>query len=249
MFKNRMFIVQWSHNMHNTPLIFRTSEHSCQCSVCEASRSSEADSSGESTSRLPREKQPLPELVLTQSSTGDVPTGSLPVPGEETPLSSTEISGGNNKRYSSSPGRQSVERSDSPRPSCSSSTTASDSIRSNREHRSSHTRTGISHTFTGSLECLESPLSGGDDGHDSPGARMGDISSTDSTPSDDDLSRPRKKLRASQEVVVLGETQNQETWDQVSTTVTDMGGNMGTITIPTRIQWFTYLSYLQSRYG
>uniref|UniRef100_A0AAU7DZK4 NS1 protein n=1 Tax=Rattus rat parvovirus TaxID=3141928 RepID=A0AAU7DZK4_9VIRU len=249
MFRNRMYIFTWSQNMHATSFICRASEHSCQCRVCQTSRSGPAGLGGESTGGLPREEQSISELVHSDSSPDHVSTRSLPVSGEETPLPATEALRGYHQRHSGSPGRESVERADSPRPGCSSSTTTGDSIRSGGEHGSSDPGTGVPHSFTGSLECLESSLSGGSDGYDSGGDGVGTIAGADSTAGLSDPPGSGRKRRASEKMVVLGETKKQKTRDQVSTTVPELGGDMGTLTIPTRLQWFTYLSYLQKQYG
>lgn len=96
---------------------------------------------------------------------------------------------------------------------------------------------------------MESSLSGESDGYDSGGDGMGTTTKPNSTPSAPDLTGSGRKRRASEEVVVLGNSKKQETWNQISTTVPELGGGVGTLTIPTRQQWFTYLSYLQKQYG
>nr|WPH57525.1 NS1 [Ursus thibetanus ussuricus chapparvovirus] len=249
MFRNRMFIFHWSQNMHNTPFICRTSEYSCQCCICQTSRSGETHPSGESTSSLSREEQPLSELVYNESPTGNVSTRSMSISREETSLPTTKASWSDHDRYCSSTTGQSFQRADSPRPSCSSSTTVSNSIRSSGQYRPCDSRTGISHSLTGIVECMESSLPRGDDDNDSTRTRMGSTTDTDSTSSNTDIDRPRRKRKSSQTMVVLGETQNKKTRDTVSTTLTNMDRDMGSLNIPTRIEWFMYLSYLQKHYG
>uniref|UniRef100_A0AAU7E1M7 NS1 protein n=1 Tax=Mastomys rat parvovirus TaxID=3141922 RepID=A0AAU7E1M7_9VIRU len=249
MFKNRMFIFPWTHNMHDTPFVCRISEYSCQCCICQTSRGSEIDSGGQPTSSLSREEQSLSELVPCESSTDYVPTRSMPLPREETPLSATEAGGIYNQRHPGSPAGQPVQRPDSPRPSCSTSTSVSHSIRPYREHRPSDPGAGVPHALSGILECVESDLSGGDDGHDSRGIRVGNLSDSDSSTSSSHLTGPRGKRKRSPEMVVLGKEKGQKTRHQISTSVSVLGGNLGTMIIPTRIEWFAYLSYLQNRYG
>lgn len=249
MFRNRMFIFHWSQNMHHTPFICRASEYSCQCRICQTSRGCEIDPSGESTSSVSREKQSIPELVSEQPTPGNVSTRSMPISGKETSLPTTETSWSDHNRYCSNTTRQSLQRPDSPRPSCSSSTTTGNGIRPGGEYRSSDSRTRIPHTLTGIPECMESTLPRGNNDNDSAGIRMGSPTSSDSTTSDTDIDRPRRKRKSSQKMVVLGETENKKTWDQVSTTIPEMDRDMGTLTIPSRSQWFTYLSYLQNHYG
>nr|AXX39020.1 nonstructural protein NS1 [Mouse kidney parvovirus] len=249
MFRNRMYIFTWSQNMHDTSFICRASEYSCQCRVCQTSRGGQACAGGQSAGSLQREEQSVSELVQPEPSSSYVSTRSLPVSREETPLPAAEGLGSHHQRHCSSPGGESIERTHSPRPSCSTSSSTSDSLRPSGEHRSSDPGAGISCSFSGSLECVESPLSGRDDGDDLPRDRMGEPTSPDSSTGSSDISRPRGKRRHSQEMVVLGETQSKKARDQVSTAVTSMGGDLGTLNIPTRAQWFTYLSYLQKHYG
>ncbi|QHB35439.1 nonstructural protein 1 [Capuchin kidney parvovirus] len=249
MFRNRMYIFSWSHNMHETPFFCRTSEHSCQCRLCQTSRGSQTDTSGEPTSSMPGEKQPISELVQSQSTPSYVPTRSLSLSREETSLSTTETSGSDNERYRCSPTKQPLQRPDSPRPSCSSSTTTSDSIRSDREYRPGYSRTGISHTFPGIPEHLESSFTRGNNEYDSSGTRMGTPTNTNNTTGITDPPRLGGKRSHSEEMVVMGETENKKTRHSFPTTITSMGGDLGTLTIPTRLQWLAYLSYLQQQYG
>lgn len=86
-------------------------------------------------------------------------------------------------------------------------------------------------------------------GHDSGGTRMGDISETDSSTGSSDSPRPRRKRKRSKEMVVLGQEKDKKTRHQISASVSVLGGDLGALTIPSRIEWFAYLSYLQNKYG
>uniref|UniRef100_A0AAU7E142 NS1 protein n=1 Tax=Gerbilliscus rat parvovirus TaxID=3141918 RepID=A0AAU7E142_9VIRU len=249
MFRNRMYIFSWSHNMHATPFVCRTSEYCCQCRICQTSGGSEADPSGESASSLSREEQPISELVPTESETDHAPTRPMSLSGEKTSLPPAKDGRSDHDGYCSRPTGEPIKRPDSPRPSCSSSSSTSHSIRSHREYRPSNPRAGISHSLSGIPECLESHLPRRGDGPDSSGIGMGEISETDSSTSSTDSTRSRGKRKRSKEMVVLGEKESKKTRDTVSTTITSLGGDLGTLSIPTRIEWFAYLSYLQNTYG
>lgn len=258
MFKNRMHIFEWNHNMHNTSFTCRASEHSCQCGVCKTSRSSPPHSSGGTTSSMQRGEQSIQQLVPSTSETSHDATRPMHTPREgemgirtETERAgiSGETSGSHSAGSSSSTSRQSEQRTHSPRPSSSTSTTVAHIIRSYREHRSSNPTKRDGGTGSGSTESMESHGSrhsdmrhGRDDGHS--------ISLTHTATTDSEHSRRSLwKRTASQEMVELGEAKIQKTWDQISATEPDMGGTLGTLSIPTRLQWLMYLSYLQQHYG
>nr|WFP21502.1 nonstructural protein 1 [Molossus molossus chaphamaparvovirus]WFP21506.1 nonstructural protein 1 [Molossus molossus chaphamaparvovirus]WFP21508.1 nonstructural protein 1 [Molossus molossus chaphamaparvovirus] len=258
MFRNRMHIYSWENTMYNTPFICRTSEYSCKCRVCEASRSSEASTSGESTSSLPRGEQPLQQLVSPISETGNVRSRSVSPPGErEMGARAKTKRKGSPRKISGSDSRQSPQhtdsepeqRSDSPGSSSSSSSTTTHSIRSRGKHRSRHPAERDGGSSSGSSEHLGSCRSrrghdrySRDDGH-SPILTHIERSSPDHT------RRSIRKCDLSQEMVVLGQAPTQKTWHSLPTTKPQLGGEMGTLTIPTRLQWYMYLSHLQTHYG
>lgn len=251
MFRNRMHIFQWQYNMHATPFICRISEHSCQCRICQRSRDSEDAASGRTTSPVPREEQSLQQLVQPADSPSNDAARSLLILRKEVQLLATKTSGSNHERYSSSAGGSEIERPDSPRPSCSTSTTTSDSIRSHREHRSSHSRERADHTQSRESEHMVTNITRGGDGNNRKRARS-DRSSSGSVSSDSDTEyfrRYRRKRKAGEEMVVLGSKQTQETRAEIPATESELGRQMDTLTIPTRIQWLMYLSYLQNHYG
>lgn len=249
MFRNRMFIFQWSYNMHDTPFVLRASEHSCKCCICQTSGICETDPSWGTTGSMQREEQSISTMVSSQSTTSNVSTGSLSLSREETSLSTTEISRGHHIRHTSSSTGIEIQCTNSTGSSCSTSTTISDSIRSSREHRPSDPGTGISCSVSGISECVESTINRGDHEHDSRRDRMGTTSDSDSSTSSTHSHRSRGKRKRSKEMVVLGETKTQKTWNQISASQSSMDRDVGTLTIPTRSQWYSYLSYLQTHYG
>lgn len=250
MFRNRMHMFTWQYNMHDTPFICRTSEHSCQCRICQRSRNSEDATSGGTTSEMPREEQSIQQLVQPTEQTSYDAARSMLILSQKTPLSTTEISRSNNRGSSSNTGGSSLECTDSTRPSSSTSTTTAYSIRSSREHRSSNSRERDDSTHTRESEHMVTNITRRDDGNDSSRTRR-DGSSTDSaTDSDSEyFNRLRRKRKASETMVVLGKQKTQENRDQIPTTQCDMDREMDSLSIPTRIQWLMYLSYLQTRYG
>uniref|UniRef100_A0AAU7P2G4 Nonstructural protein 1 n=1 Tax=Hamaparvovirinae sp. TaxID=2809447 RepID=A0AAU7P2G4_9VIRU len=251
MFRNRMHIFTWTHNMHNTHFICRASEHSCQCRICQTSRSGEDVTSGGATSSLPREEQPIQQLVSPTSGSEHIPTGSVPVPREETPVSTAETSGSLHEQPTGDAGRLPIQRSDSARPGSGTGTATQHGLRSSGQHGSGHSTERIPSTQPGSSERVVTHFPGGGDGNPSTGTRS-DASSTDTDSPDTDNScarRYRRKRKDSQKVVVLGGGETQETRAKIPTPEPGLDRALGTLTIPTRIQWLMYLSYLQTRYG
>nr|QTE03946.1 MAG: nonstructural protein 1 [Psittacidae parvoviridae sp.] len=86
MFKNRMFIWDWRYTVKDQPYICRTSEHSCECGHCTASRGgAPADGESESCSVQGGEQSiPSGEESIRSSIPTDVGTGSMRDPGEGT---------------------------------------------------------------------------------------------------------------------------------------------------------------------
>uniref|UniRef100_A0AAU7P160 Nonstructural protein 1 n=1 Tax=Hamaparvovirinae sp. TaxID=2809447 RepID=A0AAU7P160_9VIRU len=253
MFKNRMHIFSWLHNMHNTPFTCRASEYSCQCRLCQTSRGSTAAAGWKSTGGMPGEKQPLQQLVQSAQPSGDVSTRSLPVFGKEIPLPPVQAAaaacGGDSGQSTGSPTGSQIQCTNSPRPSCSTGAATLHGLRPSGEHRPSHSRVRNDSAGTGVSECVESIVSGRGNGDDSGGDSDGSITLTCSESDSDNSGGPRRKRQASEEVVVLGNVQIQKERDQIPTTEHGMGGEMGALTIPTRLQWLMYLSYLQNKYG
>lgn len=258
MFRNRMFIYSWENNMHDTTFHCRTSEHRCKCRVCQESRGSAIAAGGESTGCLSGGEQPVQQLVPTTSQTGNVSTGSLPGSGEGEIYAGTETErergagtneGSHSRQCSSDTGRQQVKCTHSTGLSSSTSTTASHSLRPDREPRSCDTGERANSPELWCAESLGSDGSGHDHDRNRGHNRDGDTTDTDSEPDTRYSRRPIQKRRHSEEMVLMGENQNKKARHQIPTTERRLGGEMGTLTIPTRSQWFMYLSYLQSQYG
>uniref|UniRef100_A0AAU7P191 Nonstructural protein 1 n=1 Tax=Hamaparvovirinae sp. TaxID=2809447 RepID=A0AAU7P191_9VIRU len=251
MFRNRMHIFNWTHNMHNTHFICRASEHSCQCRVCQTSRNSEDAASGGTTSSLSGEEQSIQQLVSPAGSSELLPARSMSVFGEETPIFTTQTSGSFHEQSAGHTTGSQIERTDSAGPSSGAGTTTEHSIRSSRQHGSGHSPDRIPCTQSGGSECMVAHIPGGSDGNISPRVRS-DTSGTDTDTADTDNNsarRHRRKRKDSHKMVVLGTQQTQETRAKIPTPEPGLDWSVGTLTIPTRIQWLMYLSYLQTRYG
>lgn len=251
MFRNRMHIIQWTYNMHATPFVCRISEHGCQCRICQTSRDSEDGASGRTTSTLSGEKQPIQQLVQSTHSPSHDAARSLLILREKTPVPTTETSGSDHERPSCSTAGNEIQCTDSARPSVSASTSTGDSIRSHREHGSGYPGERATSTQSGQPKHMVSDQPRRGHGDHSSGTRH-DGSSTGSNSSDSDTDyfrRYRRKRKASQEMVVLGQSQIQTTRHPLPTTQPDLDREMDTLSIPTRLQWLMYLSYLQTRYG
>lgn len=254
MFKNRMHIFKWEYNMHNAEFICRASEHSCQCRLCQASRGSPSAAGWESAGSMQGREQPFQQLVPSAQSSGDVSPGSLPVSGTQVRIPGKESlgagpSGCDGGRPASSAAGSTIECADSARPGCSTSSTAPYSLRPDWEYGSGDPGERDGGTGGGSTVCLEAIRDRGSGGDGGEGNGDGTDESRKTGGSDSDTRRSRGKRKASQEVVVLGENKTQKTWNLISASESELGGKMGTLSIPTRIQWLMYLSYLQLQYG
>nr|WGD01535.1 NS1 [Chaphamaparvovirus sp.] len=119
MFRNRMWIFEFNHQMKDQPYFPRTSEHSCECSHCATSRGSSSPHGESSPGRMPTANEPLSpgeQSIWTQPES-EMGSGSLSDPGEGTSWS-----------HYSTPGSSStstdVQRTDTARSSIRSCTTA-----------------------------------------------------------------------------------------------------------------------------
>lgn len=252
MFRNRMYIFTWQYNMHSTPFISRASEHSCKCRICQTSRSSPSAARGESAGGVQGGEQPLQQLVSSALYSSDVSTRSLHTSREGEMGTRTEAKKPGGSDGSGSPchaSGQPEQRSNSPRPSSSTSPTITHSIRSRRANRSSHSRERDASSDSGSSESMVTHRSRSD--HDRY-TRRARSSTTPEGSSESDIDNSRRYLRKrknSKELVVLGKAKTQKTRDKIPTTEPRLDREMGSLNIPTRLQWLMYLSYLQTRYG
>lgn len=115
MFRNRMWIFDWLHECKDTLLVYRTSNDRCKCAYCRASCSSESFISESSFSGVPGTEQPVcTEQLVWPLEGGNV--GSGPMPG---------TSGSTAWSYDSTPGSSGSgsdsQRSDISKPGSSSS--------------------------------------------------------------------------------------------------------------------------------
>ncbi|AHF54687.1 NS1 [turkey parvovirus 2] len=76
---NRMWLFEFNHNMRDSVYVCRTSEYSCQCRHCTASRSCSSPHGESSAGRVQRAKQPLPtgEQSIWSDPSTNVGTGPM----------------------------------------------------------------------------------------------------------------------------------------------------------------------------
>nr|QKE54897.1 MAG: nonstructural protein [Parvoviridae sp.] len=96
MFKNRMWIFTFNYTAKDAIYVCRTSEHSCECGPCSASRGGKDPTSSSSSGGVSGSEQPIPpEQSLHAEQSSHVGSGSMSDPGEGTsrgPSSSTSSS-------------------------------------------------------------------------------------------------------------------------------------------------------------
>uniref|UniRef100_A0AAU7P172 Nonstructural protein 1 n=1 Tax=Hamaparvovirinae sp. TaxID=2809447 RepID=A0AAU7P172_9VIRU len=249
MFLNRMYIFRWNYNMHLTSYICRTSEYGCQCRICQASRDSETDIGGRTTSTMSGTEQSIQQLVQSTHSPEYDAARSMLRLSQETSIFTTEISGSDNERPGCSTAGSSVQCSDGSGPSISTSSTTSDSIRSNREHRPSNTRERTLCSQSRESEHMVTHISRGSHGTHSSGTRSDESSSSTSDTDNHHPRKCRRKRKHCETLVELEQSKIQKTGTTLSTPESNLDREMDTLTIPTRLQWLMYLSYLQTQYG
>nr|USH59384.1 NS1 [Chaphamaparvovirus carnivoran1] len=251
MFRNRMFIFYWNFDMANTELIFRNSNESCECCSCKRSCGRETSVNIEPTSRMQGEQQSLQLAGSTNNTSSIWPrslsrtgTGAL---GGGTTAESTNCRS-DNQRYCSNTGRAEEQCSHSSGSSISSCTSVSDGIRTSGYNRSSDPSFGISGTQSGNVIDVVSDQYRRDDGIDFRRDRMGSNGNGNQTEGYSDTGRVSGQYASESEMVVLGK-RKKTAEAEIQTKKFSMDRKMESLTIPTKIDWFMYLSYLQQQYG
>uniref|UniRef100_A0AAU7P1F7 Nonstructural protein 1 n=1 Tax=Hamaparvovirinae sp. TaxID=2809447 RepID=A0AAU7P1F7_9VIRU len=255
MFKNRMFIFEWNHDTSSAILTYRNCSKTCVCRSCKRSRGSEVDPDIESTSGVQGEQQSV-QLDGATNSECDVrarpvhkrrksETRSIP--------RESEISGGNNIRHPSSPGRASEQCSDSSGSSISTSTSASNSVRPSGDNRSLYSFVRILAAKSGDGESMESNEHRQCDGSDNRGDGVGSVGSECEDPGLGSSRQSGGKHGYGREMVELGKGKKTSK-NKVQTKKRKLGGEVESVepaklSIPTRTDWLKYLSYLQNKYG
>nr|WDW25798.1 MAG: NS1 [Canine parvovirus] len=244
MFSNRMFIYNWNYSATDS-FACRTSEHRCQCRVCKASRGAEDPSDGGQASGMQGEEQSQQLLVSGDGQpAGDVWT--RPVCPRSTGTC-RGYPGCYDPGFGTSTSGPSVQCPHGSGPRCGTCTTVEHCVRSDWEYRSSNSRKRIRSTESGGIEPMESEQYRGSDGGDMGGDGVGSDGSSDADTSDHNSRRDRGQRQDWEAVVVLG-GEDKESQTEVSSTESGLGGEMGTLKIPTKSDWNNYLSYLYKTY-
>ncbi|UNS41165.1 nonstructural protein 1 [Psittaciform chaphamaparvovirus 3] len=257
MFRNRMTIFQWMYTMKDQPYIPRTSEYSCQCRYCRASRGGASAHGSASPGGMQEGDQSVPtaeQRSIWPESSSDVRTGSLSGTRES-------ISGSDDRTPSSSSSSANKRSSDSAG-SVSSTSAANEryihrrigsdrsSSADNREHSSK----------SNPLEHVESHHSSRGDGRNSrsDGSRRGGkrlakrrhlggdgnnlpelpststLASTSSHTSQSSIQVPTKKRQLGGKILTVDDSINVQTLPMY---------------IPLQQDWKEYLCYLYHWYG
>lgn len=239
MFKNRMIFWHFRYDMTDGIYVCRTVEHNCKCNSCKGSRSSTSSDDNTTTAGMQGTEQSL-HMVGDPNETGNVGTGSM--------LRTDGSSEGSNCRASSS----SSGSTDITSAYCSGSLQCSSSsdeyqLRSGREHGSGYTRIRRSHPRPKLEQCLVS------DGHRrSP---TGDVDGDRETggggtnPKNDMvIGRPRSRSPHHKKMVMLDNPESQMVTDNIETQERALGGDVATMTVPTKTDWQSYFSFLYMQY-
>ncbi|QEJ80802.1 NS1 protein [avian chapparvovirus BR_DF10] len=163
MFRNRMWIIDWIHPVKDSPYICRTTEHSCECGHCRASRGSTSPPSTTEPSEMSRREQSFPTREESLRSTYEINVGSGSM---YDPREGTSRSDYSSRRCSSS--STSEQCSDSTRSALGSSPTI-ERFLGYGSNKSGHTGIRIHSAESQCPEQLESDDSDGNIRHDSSG--------------------------------------------------------------------------------
>nr|QKX49056.1 NS [Avian chapparvovirus] len=256
MFRNRMWIFPFMHEMKDQFYICRTSEHGCECAYCRASRgSTDADGSSKS-SGMQKGNEPIPtgEQSIRTDTESEMGSGSMSDPGEGTSrgYSSTRRSS------SSSPDSKRTHFTGSSISTC----TSIERLVGYRKHKSSDSGNGIRSTESSSSKHVESTNSGrGNDGtsrdvRDTKPRKLKRFRNTGSDGSD------RGKRVGVSSLERMETTPKKQKKIQLQSKERRLGGTMdpfiipGTtnvqklpMQIPTKNDWEQYISYIHHWYG
>lgn len=243
-FKNRMFIFNFDYQCKDQPIVYRASEHSCECYHCCTSRGCSPTHGGAESGRVQRANKPLStgeHGTIRSPTEPDVGTRSMSDPGE-----------GTSRRYdcgsSSTTSSADPECTYSTEPQRSSTTTTSRIIRRTSDVRSSNTGNRIRDALTVLNESMESHVYTGDHGYasKSDGTRPSGKHTLKRrhTTTRDDI---QQHASSSTLGLLLSNTQTQEI--QIRTKERRLDREMVSLTIPNKSDWNSYLSFLLHRYG
>nr|QRW43666.1 NS1 [Feline chaphamaparvovirus] len=250
MFRNRMFIFNWNFDMANTPLTYRNRSESCECDSCKGSRGCETIDDSEPAGGMQREQQPI-QLDGSANKGSNVWSRSLHNSSKDSLGGSTgsrQISGCDDGRYSCGSGSSDKQCSDSSGSSVSTSTTASDRIRTCGTNRPSDSIDRISGTKPRDDLSLVSYIRRLHDRDDSRRDRVGNNGDRDPGEGTSYSGGINSKYDSEQEMVVLGKrSKTSET--SVQTKKQRLDRKVVSLNVPTKTDWLGYLSYLQKQYG
>lgn len=246
--RNRMWIWPFQYSCKDEPLTYRTSEYSCKCRHCTASRGCSSPYGESSAGRVQRENKPLStgEHGNTGTSTlRDVGTGSMCDPGEGTSFSEC-------RQPSSTGSSTDPECSEHAGSGSSTSTTTSTDIRRHRDASTRNTGDGNGGSITGDVITVESPINPGRDGHASRGdgekpsgkrpfKRRHGGTTPDTHQYDSTMSLGVQSQNIQEEEIPI--PTKQPTLDRFLVPMSNA------LSVPTSQDWIHYLAYLLKRYG
>lgn len=250
MFKNRMWLFNWTQQVKDVPYTCRTVEYSCECGHCTGSRGGAPPLSESELAKMQGREQSIParKKSIRTSTITNVGGGSMCDPGEGTSRSYNRTCGGSSSSTSE-------QRSDSTRSAGSTSSTIEQFMGSGN-NRSSSTRIRIHSTESGPPEQLESDNGTGSTRYDSRGN-----GSTESREQHEHSDRGGHgtTIRTDDqisELVGMGTSKKNKKQISVSTKKRKLDRKMDAINpyniplyIPSKQDWQTYLSYLYHFYG
>lgn len=232
-FENRMWFFTFAYDMTEGIFTPRCVSSSCECCYCSFSRGGAPGASSSTASRLPAKQQ----SVQTELDSG---SGQL-----ESSMGSGSMSGATESIRQSDPaGTTGGESSSDTTTRGGSSTTIGGIVRSSRQYGSSDSSQRIRSPDSGSTKQLESSSSGGCLTSDPHGIRGTRTSGRHVT------RRDTGKHALLSPMVSMGGTGNKKPKMDVSLPSKEqlMGGQMGTLTVPTKEHWTCYLNYLYYRF-
>uniref|UniRef100_A0AAU7P174 Nonstructural protein 1 n=1 Tax=Hamaparvovirinae sp. TaxID=2809447 RepID=A0AAU7P174_9VIRU len=244
MFRNRMHIIEWANDMTTPDYVCRGSSKCCQCGYCEASRCSEAATGCGSAGKMQGGKQPL-QLAGSANASSDVGTRPLRR-AREGKSQPREYSSGGEESSSScgSVGEQCAKRRKLSGGSCSST---GDGVRPSGEHGPCYSGVGVLGLGGQSAECVESDNDRQSDGGDIWAGGLGSAGGRDASGGVHGAGGDRGQCSSEQEMVCVGSGEEAEE-TEISAGLSGVGGEMGTLTVPTKQDWSHYLSYLSTFY-
>lgn len=244
MFRNRMHIIPWENDMTTPTYVCRGSSRSCQCGYCEASRCSEAATGCGSAGKMQGGKQPL-QLAGSANASSDVGTRPLRRAREGKSRPREYSSGGEESSSScGSVGEQCAKRRKFSGGSCSST---GDGVRPSGEHGPCYSGVGVLGLGGQSAKCVESDNDRQSDGGDIRAGGLGSDGGSDAGSSIHGAGGNRGQCSSEREMVCVGSGEETEE-TEIHAGVSEVGGEMGALTVPTKQDWSHYLSYLSTFY-